>query len=185
MSRGDISIDKLIITKSLRSFYANPQSIAHKVLADRIGVREPGNKPASGDRVAFVYFVPKRTTNVNGKKQLQGDKIETPEFIKDNNLSIDYSFYITNQLMKPLSQLLGLVLEDMWLMEKIPKKGKVAAHRREIESIKQEQFEAKKQESKIGALKDKEVKKMIFDKYLVEIKNSKSGNQEIGKFFTK
>ena len=181
LSAGNISMDKLIITKSLRSFYANPQSIAHKVLADRIGVREPGNKPASGDRIAFVYFVP---TNVNSKvKILQGDKIETPTFIKNNKLLIDYSFYITNQLMKPLSQLLGLVLEDMWLMEKIPKRGKVAAHKKEIEEIKKQNLEAKKIESKIGILKDKEVKKMIFDKYLIEIKNKKMGNQQINNFF--
>ena len=36
-----ISIDKLIITKSLRSNYKNPQQIAHKVLADRIEKRDP------------------------------------------------------------------------------------------------------------------------------------------------
>ena len=39
-----ISIDKLIITKSLRGFYKNPSQIAHKVLADRMGERDPGNK---------------------------------------------------------------------------------------------------------------------------------------------
>ena len=31
-----IGIEKLIITKSLNGFYKNPDSIAHKVLADRI-----------------------------------------------------------------------------------------------------------------------------------------------------
>ena len=67
-----ISIDKLIITKSLRSNYKNPQQIAHKVLADRIGKRDPGNKPSNGDRIPFVYI---KTKN---KRALQGDKIETP-----------------------------------------------------------------------------------------------------------
>jgi len=76
---GTVPIEKLIITKSLRSFYKNPQQIAHKVLADRIGAREPGNKPTSGDRVPFVYIV-----NPN-KKALQGEKIETPTYIRDNN----------------------------------------------------------------------------------------------------
>jgi DNA polymerase elongation subunit (family B) len=51
---GDVSMDKLVITKSLRSGYKNPKQIAHKVLADRIGRRDPGNKPSVGDRVAFV-----------------------------------------------------------------------------------------------------------------------------------
>ena len=38
-------LDMLTITKSLKSYYKNPESICHKVLADRIGEREPGNKP--------------------------------------------------------------------------------------------------------------------------------------------
>jgi DNA polymerase elongation subunit (family B) len=49
-------MDKLIITKSLRSGYKNPNSIAHKVLSDRITARDPGNKPSSGDRIPFVYI---------------------------------------------------------------------------------------------------------------------------------
>ena len=40
-----IPMHKLIISKSLRSFYKNPKQIAHKVLADRMGQRDPGNKP--------------------------------------------------------------------------------------------------------------------------------------------
>ena len=49
-------MEKLIITKSLRSNYKNPKQIAHKVLADRMGKRDPGNKPSSGDRIPFVYI---------------------------------------------------------------------------------------------------------------------------------
>ena len=63
-------MDKLIITKSLRSGYKNPKSIAHKVLADRIATRDAGNKPSSGDRIPFVYI-----HNAN-KKALQGDRLE-------------------------------------------------------------------------------------------------------------
>ena len=44
---GNCAIEKLIITKSLRSNYKNPRQIAHKVLADRIAKRDPGNKPSS------------------------------------------------------------------------------------------------------------------------------------------
>ena len=100
-------VDKLIITKSLRSNYKNPNQIAHKVLADRIGKREPGNKPTSGDRIPFVYIVN------NKRGSLQGERIETPVFIRENKLKIDYSFYVTNQIMKPVRQLFALVLEDI------------------------------------------------------------------------
>ena len=53
-------LEKLIITKSLRGFYKNPNSIAHKVLADRIGKRDPGNKPSVGDRIPYVYIQTKK-----------------------------------------------------------------------------------------------------------------------------
>ena len=177
---GTVPIDKLIITKSLRSFYKNPQQIAHKVLADRIGAREPGNKPTSGDRVPFVYIV-----NPN-KKALQGEKIETPTFIRDNKLQIDYSFYITNQIMKPLLQLFGLVLEDIWMSQKPPRRAKVTNFRKEIDILKRDfSTDSKKCEDKIAKLKDKEVKALIFDKYLRETNNVKEGNQSVTNFFHK
>jgi DNA polymerase elongation subunit (family B) len=177
---GTVPIDKLIITKSLRSFYKNPQQIAHKVLADRIGAREPGNKPTSGDRVPFVYIV-----NPN-KKALQGEKIETPTFIRENKLQIDYSFYITNQIMKPLLQLFGLVLEDIWMSQKPPRRAKVTNFRKEIDILKRDfSTDSKKCEDKIAKLKDKEVKALIFDKYLRETNNVKEGNQSVTNFFHK
>ena len=175
-----VPIEKLIITKSLRSFYKNPQQIAHKVLADRIGAREPGNKPTSGDRVPFVYIV-----NPN-KKALQGEKIETPTYIRDNNIQIDYSFYITNQIMKPLLQLFGLVLEDIWMSQKPPRRAKVTNFRKEIEILKRDfATDSKKCEDKIAKLKDKEVKALIFDKYLRVTNNAKEGNQSVTNFFQK
>jgi hypothetical protein len=30
--------------------------MAHKVLADRMGLRDPGNKPQVNDRIPFVYI---------------------------------------------------------------------------------------------------------------------------------
>ena len=177
---GTVPIEKLIITKSLRSFYKNPQQIAHKVLADRIGAREPGNKPTSGDRVPFVYIV-----NPN-KKALQGDKIETPTFIRENNIQIDYSFYITNQIMKPLLQLFGLVLEDIWMSQKPPRRAKVSTFRKDIDALKREfSTDSKKCEDKIAKMKDKEVKSLIFDKYLRVTNNAKEGNQSVTNFFQK
>ena len=57
---GNISFDKFIITKSLRSGYKNPSQIAHKVLADRMGQRDIGNKPSAGDRIPFAVFNKKK-----------------------------------------------------------------------------------------------------------------------------
>ena len=54
--KGKVDIQDLIISKSLRANYANPTLIPHKVLADRMGERDPGNKPQSNERVQYCYI---------------------------------------------------------------------------------------------------------------------------------
>jgi DNA polymerase elongation subunit (family B) len=169
------AMDKLIITKSLRSGYKNPQSIAHKVLADRITARDPGNKPGPGDRIPFVYISSK------DKKALQGEKIETPSFIIENKLKIDYSFYITNQIMKPVQQVFALVLEKIW--EKNNKKPKLNKFKKDVENLRKEYLDdTEKFEEKLEALRCKEIKTLLFDEYLRETNNEKAGLQSITKF---
>ena len=161
-------MEKLIITKSLRSGYKNPKSIAHKVLADRITTRDPGNKPSSGDRIPFVYI------STKDKKALQGEKIETPTFITENKLKIDYSFYITNQIMKPVQQVFALVLEKIWVMQK--KIIKIKQFKKEVEKLRNEYPDNNgKFEEKLETLRCKEIKKLLFDEYLRETNNEKSG----------
>jgi DNA polymerase elongation subunit (family B) len=172
---GNVPMEKLIITKSLNSHYKNPHQIAHKVLADRIARRDPGNKPTSGDRIPFVYIVN------NNKTALQGEKIETPSYIIENNVQIDYSFYITNQIMKPLLQLFSLVLENIWKMQN--KTLKIEKFKRELEQVKKTIEDPKKLEDKIEKLRNKEVQILIFDKYLRETNNSKEKNQSMTNFF--
>jgi DNA polymerase elongation subunit (family B) len=169
-------IEKLIITKSLRSGYKNPQSIAHKVLADRITARDPGNKPGPGDRIPYVYI------NNKDKKALQGEKIETPSFIIENNLKIDYSFYITNQIMKPVQQVFALVLEKIWEMQN--KKSKIAKFKKDVDILRNT-TEVDKFEDKLESLKNKEVKILLFDEYLRETNNEKEGVQNLNRFFSK
>ena len=163
-----------IITKSLRSNYKNPGQIAHKVLADRIGKRDPGNKPSAGDRIPFVYV---QTRN---KKALQGDKIETPTFIMENKLTPDYSFYITNQIMKPVQQLFALVLEQ--IPEFKQKRSRIREFKALLEKhrkiLTQTKFEEKEEK-----IRNDEIKKLLFDKYLNEIDNVKNRNKNITNFF--
>jgi DNA polymerase elongation subunit (family B) len=169
-------LEKLIITKSLGSSYKNPNQIAHKVLANRITDREPGNKPASGDRIPFIFIV-------NDKRDaLQGDKIETPTFIRENRLKIDYSFYITNQIMKPIQQLFSLVLKDIWTIQGKP--SKIIQFQQDIKDLSRKTDPAKMAD-KIEALKNKEVKALLFDDYLRKTMNEKAGNQSIVKWFSK
>ena len=154
------AIEKLIVTKSLRSSYKNPQQIAHKVLADRMGERDPGNKPGSGDRIPFVYI-----KNSN-KKALQGDKIEHPAYINENNIPIDYNHYVTNQIMKPLQQLFALknVLEK--LDEFKEKRTENDSWMHDIEKLRIKWPDEDKFNKKYEEFRNKEIKTLIFDQYI-------------------
>ena len=165
----------MIISKSLRSGYKNPQQISHKVLADRMTQRDPGNKPGSGDRIPYVYI---HNTN---KKALQGDRIETPTFIKENKLKIDYSFYITNQIMKPVQQLFALVLIKIWKLQK--KNGKISQFNKDVELLR-DSVDEDKFEDKLENMKNKEVKLLLFDDFLRETNNRKENLNPLTSFFT-
>ncbi|AYV78446.1 MAG: DNA polymerase family B elongation subunit [Edafosvirus sp.] len=86
--------------------YADRTRIVHAVLADRMAERDPGNKPLSNDRIPYVYIETDKPVD------LQGDRVEHPEYVIANNLKIDYLFYITNQIMKPAIQFLELLVEN-------------------------------------------------------------------------
>jgi DNA polymerase elongation subunit (family B) len=165
-------IEKLIITKSLRSDYKNPAQIAHKVLADRMGVRDPGNKPNTGDRIPYAYI------HNDTKGALQGDKIEHPDYIHKQKLQLNYSFYITNQIMKPVQQLFALVLEDLPAFQK--KKGRFLDA---IETVASTIEDPVKREKKITEMRHKEVKSLLFDEFLVKADNLNKGNRAITDWF--
>jgi len=174
---GNVSMDKLAITRALRSGYKNPRQIAHKVLADRIGEREPGNKPKPGDRIKYLFV------NTDSKKRLMGERIETPEYITNNNIDIDYAHYITNQLMKPLQQLFGLAVEKIWEYQRKP--NAIKKYRKDIEMLEAEyghdyELYMKKKEKYCSA----KVKTLLFDKVLNKITNKRNGIQNITNFFT-
>jgi DNA polymerase elongation subunit (family B) len=171
--RGDCPISKFVITKSLRGSYAKPKQVAHKVLADRIAERDPGNAPRSGDRIAYVHVhVP------NGANLLTGEKIELPGVVLEKHLRIDYTYYITNQVMKPVQQLFALVLE------KLPRFRNVSReYERTVDEIWVDGFDTKSIHDKVAKLRMKMVKRIMFDDHLVRIKNAHSGMSEITQFF--
>lgn len=174
--QGRVPMDKLTITRALSSYYKNPLTIAHRVLADRIGKRDPGNKPKPGDRLKFVFYE-------NTGAKLQGDKIELPEFILSENLKIDYAHYITRQLMKPLQQLYGLGLEQIWEHQKKPLA--IRTHKKEIEELRKRFPDQEIFVKKHDEFCSKKVKPLLFDKWLTQINNQRNNVQDISKFFVK
>jgi DNA polymerase elongation subunit (family B) len=110
MFNNEYNIKYFLTSKTLKmkESYADWTKIAHVVLANRIAQRDPGNCPQSGDRIEFAAI---QLPNAN-KNTLQGERIETPQYIKDNNLKIDFEFYMTNQIMNPALQFLSLVIPN-------------------------------------------------------------------------
>lgn len=110
--QGHFPLNMFIITKTLRSYYKNPQQIPHNVLAQRIGKRDPGNKPNSNDRIPYVFII-------NPDAETQGDRIETPDFVTKHNCKVDYGHYITNQIQKPVMQIFELAGKGLTVFDNL------------------------------------------------------------------
>jgi len=175
---GKADLSKLVITKTLRAEYKNPDSIAHKALADRMTERDPGNKPQSNDRIPFIFI---QTKTVKGEKVLQGDKVEHPDYIKANpdKCKPDFIYYLEHQIQVPCIQLLALALEqingyrpnwmDMSIINRLKAKGKTDS---EIQD-------------KIMELREKEAERLLIGEIVLSYRNKLSGNRPLTDFFTK
>ena len=168
---GNMDINDLILSKTLRGFYKDPTKIAHKVLADRIGVREPGNKPAVNDRIQYIYIK-------NDEAKLQGDKIETLEFINQNELKPDYLHYITNQIMKPVLQLYSLCLTELSDYRETPEYWDKV----EEELIKKEMYKDDvRRKNRLDNLRLLKVQELLFDEFINMLKEPKIKKERIKK----
>ena len=107
---GKLSNHQITLSKSLRSEYKAVTPPAHKILAERIKARDPGNAPASGERLEFMYILPP-VGQVGSKSQ--GDRVETPSYIKEKGLKIDYKYYIEHQIYNPIVQLFSLFVDKL------------------------------------------------------------------------
>ena len=160
---GITPLDELVVTKTLRGHYKNPQQIAHKVLADRMGERDAGNKPAANDRVPYIYVVPPPGVEV----RLQGDRIEHPDYIREHKLKPDYRHYITNQIMKPVSQLFALCVEQLPGYSFAPSYW--MEWENELETKAMYKDNPKKIKDRISALKMRVVEELLFDKFIDQL----------------
>ena len=168
---GNMDVNDLILSKTLRGFYKDPTKIAHKVLADRIGVREPGNKPAINDRIQYIYIK-------NDEAKLQGDKIETLEYITQNKLKPDYLHYITNQIMKPVLQLYSLCLTNLCDYKETDEYWE----RVENELMKKEMYKDEtRRKNRLENLRLLKVQELLFDEFINQLKEPKMKKERIKK----
>jgi DNA polymerase delta subunit 1 len=101
LTGGEVPMEKLLMSKQLAANYK--VKMPHVEVRDKIRKRAPGSEPKQGDRVAFII--------VEGPKNAKMfEKAEDPEWVAEKKIKIDYQYYFTNQLKKPVCDLLEPLL---------------------------------------------------------------------------
>ena len=91
----------------------------------------------------------------------------------------DYGFYITNQIMKPVSQIYALVLEDLKDFKK-----KLRTFNIKKKSLQRKwACDEKKCNEYIMKERNKHVKELIFEKSLRSYNNAKNGQRTLTSMF--
>ena len=179
---GRVPLDKLTITKTLSDSYKKPEQIAHWVLAQRMGIRDPARKPRANERVPYAFVVTK------DPKALQGDRIECPEFILQNNLEVDYAFYLENQLVTPVCQMLATVVDQLPGYRLPPNHWDVMQAQLMKCNLVQTKGDLEEAESltrkEIDDEKSKHVYTIFFRPIMTRLTNRKNKQRDIRTFFT-
>ena len=165
-----VDLDKLTISKSLKSHYKTVNKAGHKLskpphamLADRMKERDAGSAPQPGDRIPYVFIQTKKKTT------LQGDKSEDPEHVKANSkkLKIDSLYYLEHQVSKPLYSMFELTVKN-------PQTGELFDTDTGDATLDRKNTR--------GA--QKEIKKRIWGDLELRKKNTMNGQSMISDFFT-
>ncbi len=104
MNRLDLSM--LVISKALSKEadeYDSKQ--AHAELAERMRKRDPHTAPTVGDRVPYVI-----TKGAKGARAFE--KAEDPIYVLDNNIPIDTTYYLEQQLSQPLMRIFEPIMSN-------------------------------------------------------------------------
>lgn len=114
--QNQIDISMLVITKALGKKTANADTAkskntytakqAHVELAEKMHQRDANSAPSVGDRVAYVMV-----KGVKGQKAYE--LAEDPIYVLQNNLPLDFDYYLEKQLKGPLSRLYEPVVTNI------------------------------------------------------------------------
>jgi len=131
---GNVPMEKLLMSKTLADSYKTKNgewsykymmdgrvqeipSQPHVQVLEKINKRTPGAHPHTGDRVPFVLV------KTDDPKAKLFEKAEDPKYVKENSIPLDYNYYFTNQLKKPVEDLLEPLIgsEDIFAAMMPPK----------------------------------------------------------------
>jgi DNA polymerase delta subunit 1 len=94
---GNVRCEELTLTRNIKDSYKN-ENLPHIRLANRLKNRNDVNQVRAGDRIRFLF--------VDSDKEL-----ETPDYIRDHEIQVDYMKYFEKQLKTPLDSLWGLMMD--------------------------------------------------------------------------
>jgi DNA polymerase elongation subunit (family B) len=184
---GSVAMEDLVITKTLKDRYKNPGQIAHKVLAERIGRRDAGSKPAVNARIPYVFVeMPGATSDKKRKAILQGDRIEDPEYARRNGLKPDLLYYLENQVVNYCVQLLGVIVE------RLPGYSKDEGYWERLEAEMEhalrmtdctEDQAAKRIRTKIDSQRQEVARDLVFGRVLATMRMKRDGQRLLTDFF--
>ena len=103
------------------------------------------------------------------KVALQGDRIEHPDYIREHGLKPDYNFYITNQILKPVCQIYGLIVENLASF-----KYDTNYYAKEYKKLLRAGKEPGKAKDKIRSMREKMAKELLFDPVIDQVKRNKA-----------
>tara|TARA_Y100000741_G_C18125823_1_gene506970 strand:- start:547 stop:816 length:270 start_codon:yes stop_codon:yes gene_type:complete len=84
--------------------------------------------------------------------------------------------------MKPIQQVFALVLEKLPQFRKTKGQGTLSKWKRELRILREKYPDDITYNKKLEELRGKEVKLVLFDKYLIQIRNKYDGNQTLLSF---
>jgi hypothetical protein len=140
--------------------------------------RDPGNKPQANDRIPYVYI------DVGDKPiTVQGDRVEHPDYIREHNLKPDALFYITNQISKPVSQIYGLVVEQLpgykYASDPHYWQKKRRSYETDGKGHTKEWLDKKMTDMRVAMAEE-----LLFGDYVREEQNRRNGSQSITRWFS-
>ena len=90
--------------KDLKNVYKGKQ--AHVELAQKMKERDAGTAPTVGDRVAYVMVA-----GTKGSKNYENS--EDPLYVLENDVPIDFNYYIEKQIKPPLQKIFDFIIPNV------------------------------------------------------------------------
>ncbi len=104
IANRDVSLEKLQVVKSITKKLENYDGVLpHIELAKKMKRRDPSNAPAPGQRIPYVI--------IEGN-QMISKRVESPDYIRENDLKVDTDYYINSQLLPPLERIFNVIGVD-------------------------------------------------------------------------